>query len=293
MGKIASFLATLLLSVPLAAIGLMAVFGIPQLVPAGAGPDRVQVLREVGQALRWGKSSHDSAATPAYEDAPEFDTRPQSTAMSSAFENSPGHSADQHFEQNHSHRPAQSLEQGSPSSSLMASARQFPDSNPSSTRSMPAMQNGGRPESSQFPSHWEDSPAGNASVPAQRMQAMQAFEHAESAAPAFSAAGTAPTSRTNGPFLSWRQASLRLTELGIKNYHLERGATDGSFLFVCVFTPGDAPQVTHRFEAEAEDPLMAVNQVLQQLDGWMQTRFAQSNFPNRSQKLSSSGTALR
>jgi len=292
MGKIASFLATLLLSVPLAAIGLMAVFGIPQLVPAGAGPDRVQVLRDVGQALRWGKSSNEPASAPAYEDAPEFDTRPQSTAMPSAFENLSGHSADHDDEQNHSHRPAQGLEQNGPSSSLMASARQFPDSDGPAPRGMSAMSNG-RPENSQFPAHWDERPAGNISAPAQRTSAVQAFEHAESAAAAFSGSRAAPAARSNGPFLSWRQASLRLTELGIKNYHLERGATDGSFLFVCVFTPGDAPQVTHRFEAEAEDPLMAVNQVLQQLDGWMQTRFAQSNFPNRSQNLSSSGTALR
>jgi hypothetical protein len=97
-----------------------------------------------------------------------------------------------------------------------------------------------------------------------------------------------------GPLLNWREASLRLHDLGIRDYHLERGASESSFLFVCIFSPGDSPQVIHRFESEADDPLVAVNHVLNQVDGWMRTRFAASNFPVRPQNLSlTSGAPLR
>jgi hypothetical protein len=67
---------------------------------------------------------------------------------------------------------------------------------------------------------------------------------------------------------------------------LERGSAEGTFLFVCVFSPGDTPHVTHRFEAEAEDPLIAVNRVVQQIDQWLRNRFAASNFPTRPRGLS-------
>ena len=80
--------------------------------------------------------------------------------------------------------------------------------------------------------------------------------------------------------LSWQAASRKLTELGIEKYHLERGQNEGAFLFVCLFTPGDAPNVTHRFEAEAADPLQAVNQVLGEIDRWLQQRYAANSFPH-------------
>jgi len=78
----------------------------------------------------------------------------------------------------------------------------------------------------------------------------------------------------------WHQASRKLSEMGVKNYHLERGTGDGLFLFVCQFTPSDAPHVQHRFEAEANDPLTAVNQVLNQVEGWLNQRFANQSFPS-------------
>ena len=97
-----------------------------------------------------------------------------------------------------------------------------------------------------------------------------------------------PANPTTSPAasLTWRQASQRFSEWGVDNYHLERGATEGTFLFVCMYSPSHAPHVTHRFEAEADEPLLAVNQVIGQIDRWMQQRFANSNFPTRGQSLS-------
>ncbi len=73
--------------------------------------------------------------------------------------------------------------------------------------------------------------------------------------------------------ITWIDARRRLTELGIDEFHLEPGADESSFLFVCVLTPGDSPGVTRRFEAQAEDPLMAVEQALGQVENWLETRF--------------------
>lgn len=77
--------------------------------------------------------------------------------------------------------------------------------------------------------------------------------------------------RTN---LTWKAAKQRLAEMGVTHFHLEQGASEDSFLFVCMFSPGDDPRVTRRFEAEAPEPLAAVDGVLGQIDRWMQGRFA-------------------
>ena len=60
----------------------------------------------------------------------------------------------------------------------------------------------------------------------------------------------------------------RLNALGIRDYQLQPGEREGEFNFSCRFAARGNPQVIHRFEAEAPDPLDAVNQVLRQLDDW-------------------------
>ncbi len=80
-------------------------------------------------------------------------------------------------------------------------------------------------------------------------------------------------SMTQESSLSWQQATRQLTELGIQDYHLERGHEEGAFLFVCLFSPGDSQNVKHRFESEASDPLIAVNQVLNQINNWLGERY--------------------
>jgi hypothetical protein len=77
-----------------------------------------------------------------------------------------------------------------------------------------------------------------------------------------------------GAALTWTEARRRLTELGIEQFHLEPGLHRDHYLFVCLFSPGDDPRVTHRFEAEAADPLAAVQDVLGQIDGWLSQRYA-------------------
>lgn len=72
--------------------------------------------------------------------------------------------------------------------------------------------------------------------------------------------------------LTWREAVRRLNELGIQEFRLEPGSQLGEFYFACEFTPHRNARVTRRFEAEAKEPLLAVQSVLRQIDEWMTRR---------------------
>jgi hypothetical protein len=67
---------------------------------------------------------------------------------------------------------------------------------------------------------------------------------------------------------AWKKAVGRLNALGIRDYQLQPGERAGEFNFSCRFAARSNPRVIHRFEAESADPLDAVNQVLRQLDDW-------------------------
>lgn len=64
--------------------------------------------------------------------------------------------------------------------------------------------------------------------------------------------------------LSWLQLSQRLNDYGIRNFRLESG--EGEFSFTCTYTPSNSPHVTRKFEAVADDPLKAVAKVLAQVE---------------------------
>jgi hypothetical protein len=70
------------------------------------------------------------------------------------------------------------------------------------------------------------------------------------------------------PDFTWEQAVQRLKSLGIKKYHLESLLEEGGFSFRCSYTAPDNPRVTRRFEAEAPEPLAAVRIVLDQIEAW-------------------------
>jgi hypothetical protein len=72
--------------------------------------------------------------------------------------------------------------------------------------------------------------------------------------------------------LTWREAVRRLNELGIHEFRLEPGSRVGEFYFACEFTPHRDARVTRRFEAEAKEPLLAVQAVLRQIDEWLTRR---------------------
>ena len=81
------------------------------------------------------------------------------------------------------------------------------------------------------------------------------------------------TDDKNSQPLSMKDSLKKLNSLGVKHYHLERGADQDTWLFVCLFSPGDDTRVTHRFEAESDEPEGAVAETLKQIDSWLLKRF--------------------
>jgi hypothetical protein len=89
-------------------------------------------------------------------------------------------------------------------------------------------------------------------------------------------AETTPAPAATASGLTWREATRRLEEIGITDYRLDRSETPDRFLFVCRFSPGTDDRIIQRFEAEAVEPLEAVERVLEQVELWLQHRFADS-----------------
>ena len=75
-----------------------------------------------------------------------------------------------------------------------------------------------------------------------------------------------PTTREKP--LTWQEARRRLGELGIRDFQLNPGQGEGQFHFACTLTPAESPRIVHRFEAEASEPLAAVEEVIRQIEGW-------------------------
>ncbi len=71
-----------------------------------------------------------------------------------------------------------------------------------------------------------------------------------------------------GQSMSWRQASKILDELGVQTYSLSPGLNPGEFRFVCLVSSTDDPRVSRRFESHSTDPLVAVEQVIGQVTRW-------------------------
>ena len=70
--------------------------------------------------------------------------------------------------------------------------------------------------------------------------------------------------------LTWKTAVRQLNALEIRNFRIEPGRQPSQFIFICSYTPSDSPRVSYRFEAEADEPLKAVEKVLAQIGEWQQ-----------------------
>lgn len=70
--------------------------------------------------------------------------------------------------------------------------------------------------------------------------------------------------------LTWAAAVERLNECDIRNFRLEPGDRAGQFVFICTYASPEAPSVSYRFEAGADEPLKAVEKVLEQIVAWRQ-----------------------
>jgi hypothetical protein len=210
-----SSVGTILLLIPILAVPMLAIFGVPQFTPAVASPLMAQ--REQQKNL---------------DDAPSFSRNNQATD------------------------PLVELAEGT-------------------ATELPA---------------WADERDAAAATLAQRRRnervATSAAVEASVTSP-FSAAGSEPAPRQGRPIartvapktaatefsgLTWKTAVQRLNELEIRNFRLEPGHQAQQFAFYCSFTPPETPRVSYRFEAEADEPLRAVEKVLQQIETWRAAR---------------------
>lgn len=243
--RVGQSLATLFVGMPLACGALAAIFGIPQFAPVIASPDDQTVVRQPHQLGRGGSSSR--------------------------FESSMGEESDW-FED------APPFEASEPTASHQAMGSSPTETRPASSSWFEANQSAATAQHSRDP--YGQSAVATTSALAAGTSPAGTEGRAETIA--WSDSGTATPQRAT---LTWREASLKLTELGIQKYHLERGHESGMFLFVCMFAPGDDPHVLHRFEAESPDPLVAVNAVIAQVDEWLQARYASAGSLRRTAGL--------
>jgi hypothetical protein len=67
---------------------------------------------------------------------------------------------------------------------------------------------------------------------------------------------------------TWQQAVDRLNQLGIRTFRLTPDTGQTGYRFVCLVTSVDDPRISRRFEAESVNPLVAVGDVLAQVENW-------------------------
>ena len=242
--KAGSTFLTFLVSIPLAAMGLMAVFGVPPLASVIAATrglsDAKRDFEEDDRGSRGARQDQfedwDASTAPDWKaegtdltnvegDSPEAGDRDD---LGFSKLPRPGDEADSRDSlQGRTHSPK--MEFTGTASMEGASAESRP------TRPLLSSRGGSNPETSEF--------AMNSSLDR----------------------STRPT--------SMKDSLKKLNSLGVKHYHLERGVDLDTWLFVCLFVPGDDARVTHRFEAESDDPDLAAAETVQQIDSWLLKRF--------------------
>ena len=119
-----------------------------------------------------------------------------------------------------------------------------------------------------FGAGFQDEPVRTAEAPVARPSLRLAVADGNPAVVRVADTGGSAANAAGAKPLTWRSAVDRLRALGINHYRLAPGTAPNGFHFSCFFSPGGDPRITQRFEAEANEPLGAVEQVLAQIDGW-------------------------
>lgn len=283
--------ATLLMFVPLVAIPLFAVFGTPQISTTGSPATQVEELKFA--------SEKDKSA--AGNSLPEAD-------LVSAVQVSDGTAATQDAAgqngtgQNATGQTAQNAAQASATAATLAKNDADPfaefvrPANGENRPSDPASANANA-STEQPPVRGPAGGATNAQPQKTALAQNDAFADDGRAArpdrePAGNSAGEPATERSrpksetrmtagfdanrggdpSDEAKGLRAGIARLNALGITDYQWQPGDRDGEFLFRCRLASKHNPRMMQRFEAEAGEPLAALEKVLVQIDEWRAQR---------------------
>lgn len=252
-------LSTLMFMVPLLGVPLMAIFGVPQFVPVIASS--VSEKPTVTPKNRFNQGVGESVSAPSFViDSSSHDFGFNGgTKLQDVFQ-----AADRPRRDSRPFRDSDSRNHGSSfvETSLNSESRPAINSlnEPKSKGTQSLNDLFGEPIATEA----ESESIHQSQSPSRRV--------ATEPVPARSLALLAPVSERSDVGLTWREAVLRLNELGIQNFRLEPGSRHGDFYFACEFAPHRDARVTRRFEAEAAEPLLAVRAVLRQIDDWLPRR---------------------
>lgn len=248
-------IATMLLLIPILAVPMFAIFGIPQFAPVVASPLQEPLERTGDDAPTFQPLAERAA--------PEFELLPKSGTT-----------------------PSDLLEWEQDEPTVAEQAAELPQRRTPPQAAAPAA-------AAELADFAQNLPIDPASLTPEQQAALAArlgagaavnpLEYRRDRQPR--AASVVPASATRkpsshprsaaavvDPSLTWQGAVQRLNDLEIRNFRLEPGQQLNQFVFICSYTPHDNPRVSYRFEAEAEEPLRAVEKVLSQIDAWLAAR---------------------
>lgn len=253
-------LSTLMFLVPLLGVPLMAIFGVPQFVPVIASsvseeatrPPRLKPKHRVGESVSAATLAADSSprrveerADPHFQDLFRPTDRP-------GRDSRPIHDADSQG------RGSKIIETSLNTDNWLV---QVPSDEPLIGSNAKLNDLFGISE-----------PTVDSKEPSVRTPSAIARTRSEPVATRSNATRFVSNSEQTTDGLTWRDAVSRLNELGIQEFRLEPGSRRGTFYFACEFTPHRDARVTRRFEAEAAEPLLAVQAVLRQIEEWLTRR---------------------
>lgn len=253
-------LSTLMFIVPLLGVPLMAIFGVPQFVPVIASSVSDEATRPIKSRPNPGVGESATATTFVADQLPR----------SNASRGEP-HFQDLFSSPSHSRRDSRPIRDGE-SRGLDA---KFVET--SLTADTWWTQNSTEEPASDATQRLNDLfgnavATANPNKPRSRTHSGATQTRGEQLPASSKITQLASSSEKSNDGLTWREAVRRLNELGIQEFRLEPGSQLGEFYFVCEFTPHRNARVTRRFEAEAKEPLLAVQAVLRQIDEWSSRR---------------------
>jgi len=252
---------TLLLLVPMLAVPVMALFGVPHFMPVVASPlDRQnQDISEQYRETRVSQSEASLRPVSLRMETETVDLFQPYTAPDTTAATEPGPQEATQLDQYRQSwtDPLHDSRNRNHTGGWTAITRPERDSslyrNVQTPASGPVTQHAGS----------SDGPNGSGQPPsAPRSGFISSYER-QGSSPHVPSAAPLP-----GQSLNWRQAARAMEQLGVSTFSLSPGLNPGEFRFVCLVSSTDNPRISRRFESNSHDPLAAVEQVIDQVRNW-------------------------